>query len=130
MAVSVDKIYEFGEWRLDPAEHLLSRNGSPVPLGPKVFDTLLVLVENAGRLVTKDEFMKRVWPDTFVEDLALTQNISQLRKILGNGDEPVIETVPKRGYRLLVPVTVRERTPFVKPAARGKSARAASRLHL
>ena len=86
MAVSADRIYEFGEWRLDPAEHLLSRNGSAVPLGPKVFETLLVLVENAGRLVTKDEFMKRVWPDSFVEDLALTQNISQLRKIMGNGD--------------------------------------------
>jgi DNA-binding winged helix-turn-helix (wHTH) protein len=83
MAVSADRIYEFGEWRLDPAEHLLSRNGSGVPLGPKVFDTLLVLVENAGRLVTKDEFMKRVWPDSFVEDLALTQNISQLRKVPG-----------------------------------------------
>jgi DNA-binding winged helix-turn-helix (wHTH) protein len=120
MAVSADKIYEFGDWRLDPAEHLLLRNGSPVPLGPKVFDTLVVLVENAGRLVTKDEFMKRVWPDSFVEDLALTQNISQLRKILGNGEEPVIETVPKRGYRLLVPVRVRERTPSVEPATPGK----------
>jgi Tol biopolymer transport system component/DNA-binding winged helix-turn-helix (wHTH) protein len=130
MAVSADKTYEFGEWRLDPAEHLLSRSGSPVPLGPKVFDTLLVLVENAGRLVTKDEFMKRVWPDSFVEDLALTQNISQLRKIMGNGYEPVIETVPKKGYRLLVPVTVKERTQFVELAAQGKSAGAASRIPL
>jgi DNA-binding winged helix-turn-helix (wHTH) protein len=127
MAVSTDKIYEFGGWRLDPAEHLLSRNGSSVPLGPKVFDTLLLLVENAGRLVTKDEFMKRVWPDSFVEDLALTQNISQVRKILGNGDEPVIETVPKKGYRLLVPVTIRERTQSVEQAAQGSSAEAAGR---
>src|SRR5208282_5570577 len=87
-------------------------------------------VENAGRLVTKDEFMKRVWPDSFVEDLALTQNISQLRKIMGNGDEPVIETVPKRGYRLLVPVTVRERTQSVDPATEGKSAGATSRIPL
>jgi Tol biopolymer transport system component/DNA-binding winged helix-turn-helix (wHTH) protein len=130
MAVSTDKIYEFGEWRLDPAEHLLSRNGSPVPLGPKVFETLLLLVENAGRLVTKDEFMKRVWPDTFVEDLALTQNISQVRKILGNGDQPVIETVPKKGYRLLVPVTLGERTQSVEPAAPGRSAKAAGLLPL
>jgi Tol biopolymer transport system component/DNA-binding winged helix-turn-helix (wHTH) protein len=130
MAVSSDKIYEFGEWRLDPAEHLLSRKGSPVPLGPKVFDTLLMLVENAGRLVTKDEFMKRVWPDSFVEDLALTQNISQVRKILGNGDEPVIETVPKKGYRLLVPVTLRERTQSMEPAAPRRSAEAVSRLPL
>ena len=109
MATSADKVYEFGEWRLDPAEHLLLRNGSAVPLGPKVFDTLLLLVENAGRLVTKDEFMNRVWPDSFVEDLALTQNISQLRKVLGNGDTPVIETVPKRGYRFVLSVAVRER---------------------
>jgi Tol biopolymer transport system component/DNA-binding winged helix-turn-helix (wHTH) protein len=109
MATSADKLYEFGEWRLDPAEHLLLRNGSPVPLGPKVFDTLLLLVESAGRLVTKDEFMSRVWPDSFVEDLALTQNISQLRKVLGNGDAPVIETVPKRGYRFVLPVAVKER---------------------
>src|ERR1700733_13457260 len=130
MAVSADKTYEFGDWRLDPAEHLLSRSGSPVPIGPKVFDTLLVLVENAGRLVTKDEFMKRVWPDSFVEDLALTQNISLLRKIIRNGDDPVIETVPKRGYRLLVPVTVRERTQSVEPAAQGKSAEAESRIPL
>jgi len=129
MTVSSGKIYEFGEWRLDPAEHLLSRNGSHVSLGPKVFDTLLVLVENAGRLVTKDEFMKRVWPDSFVEDLALTQNISQLRKILGNGDEPVIETVPKRGYRLLVSVTVRERTQSAEPA-QGKSVAHARRTPL
>jgi DNA-binding winged helix-turn-helix (wHTH) protein len=130
MAVSSGKIYEFREWRLDPAEHLLSRSGSHVSLGPKVFDTLLVLVENAGRLVTKDEFMKRVWPDTIVEDLALTQNISQLRKILGNAEEPVIETVPKRGYRLLVSVTVRERTQSQDSAAHCESAGAASRTPL
>lgn len=60
MTVSVDRVYEFGEWRLDPAEHLLLRNGTAVPLGPKLFDTLLLLVENAGRLVTKEEFMRRV----------------------------------------------------------------------
>jgi Tol biopolymer transport system component/DNA-binding winged helix-turn-helix (wHTH) protein len=106
MSASSSKIYEFGEWRLDATEHLLLRKGSPVSLSPKLFDTLLVLVENAGRLVTKEEFMKRVWPDTFVEDLALTQNISQLRKVLGSAESSVIETVPKRGYRLLVPVQV------------------------
>src|SRR6516225_4109453 len=98
--------YEFGDWLLDPAEHLLLRNRKPVPLGPKVFETLLVLVENAGNLVPKDEFMKRVWPDTFVEDAALTQNISYLRRVLSKADGAVIETVPKRGYRLLLPVRV------------------------
>ena len=98
--------YAFGEWLLDPAEHLLLRNGQPIALNPKLFETLLVLVENARHLVPKGEFFKRVWPDTFVEDAALTQNISQLRKVLANGESPVIETVPKRGYRLLLTVRV------------------------
>jgi Tol biopolymer transport system component/DNA-binding winged helix-turn-helix (wHTH) protein len=130
MAASVDKIYEFGEWRLDPAEHLLLRNGFAVPLGPKVFDTLLLLIESAGRLVTKDDFMNRVWPDSFVEDLALTQNISQLRKVLGNGDEPVIETVPKRGYRFVLPVAVRERAQSPELAPQAKLPGTRKRLHL
>lgn len=130
MAASADKIYEFGEWRLDPPEHLLLHNGSAVPLGPKVFDTLLVLVENAGHLVTKDEFMNRVWPDSFVEDLALTQNISQLRKVLGSGEAPVIETVPKRRYRLVVPVMVRERTQPPELAAPVKLPGTRDRLRL
>ncbi len=103
--------YEFGEWRLDPAEHLLLRNGKPVALTPKVFETLVVLVENAGRLVQKDEFVKRVWPDTFVDDVALAKNISQLRKLIGNGHGPAIETVPKLGYRLLVPVRLVSEAP-------------------
>lgn len=110
MAVPKNPIYAFGEWRLDPAERLLLRNGSPVPLTPKVFDTLLLLIENAGCLVTKDDFMKRVWADTFVEDLALVQNISQIRKALaplpGQENGALIETVPKRGYRFLAPVQV------------------------
>jgi len=130
MAASADKLYEFGEWHLDPAEHLLLRNGSPVSLGPKVFDTLLLLVENPGRLVTKDEFMNRVWPDSFVEDLALTQNISQLRKVLGNTQSPVIETVPKRGYRFVVPVTARERTQSSGSAAQVKLPGTRDRLRL
>ena len=112
--------YEFGEWLLDPAEHLLLRNQKPVPLGPKVFETLLLLVENAGHLVPKDEFMKRVWPDTFVEDAALTQNISQLRRVLSKGDGAVIETVPKRGYRLLLSVQVlAEQHPVASDSAGG-----------
>ena len=105
MAASNKQIYVFGDWRLDPTEHLLSHKGTPIPLTPKVFDTLLLLVENSGRLVTKEEFMKRVWPDAFVEDLALVQNISQIRKALatssGAENGALIETVPKRGYRFL-----------------------------
>jgi DNA-binding winged helix-turn-helix (wHTH) protein len=130
MVVSVDRVYEFGEWRLEPAEHLLLRDGSAVPLGPKLFDTLLLLVENAGRLVTKEEFMRRIWADSFVEDLVLTQNISQLRKILGKGEEPVIETVPKRGYRLLIPVVASERVTSATPTAQGKRPQNASRLRV
>jgi DNA-binding winged helix-turn-helix (wHTH) protein/tetratricopeptide (TPR) repeat protein len=99
-------IFEFGEWRLDAAEQRLLHRGEPVPLTPKAFHTLLLLLENAGHLVSKDEFMKRVWPDAFVEDVALAQNISHLRKTLavvpGNG--LTIETVPKRGYRLSGPI--------------------------
>lgn len=98
MADSVRKRYEFEDWRLDAQERLLLRDGEAIPLTPKVFDTLMVLVENAGSLVTKEEFMKRVWPDAFVEDAVLTQNVSQLRKVLGEG---AIKTVPKKGYRFL-----------------------------
>jgi TolB-like protein/DNA-binding winged helix-turn-helix (wHTH) protein/Tfp pilus assembly protein PilF len=100
------RIYEFGDWRLDPDEHLLLRQGNPVPLTPKVFQTLVILVENAGRLVPKDEFMRRVWPDAFVEEAALAQNISLLRKTLATSasNGAAIETVPKRGYRLLAAV--------------------------
>jgi TolB-like protein/DNA-binding winged helix-turn-helix (wHTH) protein/Tfp pilus assembly protein PilF len=100
------RIYEFGDWRVDPDEHLLLRQGNPVPLTPKVFQTLVILVENAGRLVPKDEFMRRVWPDAFVEEAALAQNISLLRKTLATSasNGAAIETVPKRGYRLLAAV--------------------------
>jgi Tol biopolymer transport system component/DNA-binding winged helix-turn-helix (wHTH) protein len=99
-------IYEFGEWRLDLTGHFLLRRGEPVPLTPKVFDTLVVLVENAGRLVPKDEFFKKVWPDAFVEEAVLSQNISVLRKTLSGGNGLLIETVPKLGYRFVAKVQV------------------------
>jgi Tol biopolymer transport system component/DNA-binding winged helix-turn-helix (wHTH) protein len=105
MPVPEPHLYVFGDWCLDPAERQLLHNGTPVPLTPKVFETLLLLVENAGRLVAKEEFMKRVWPDAFVEDLALAQNISQIRKSL-SGNGAMIETVPKRGYRFTAAVQV------------------------
>src|SRR5579864_2571132 len=106
------RIYEFGDWRLDPDEHLLLRQGNPVPLTPKVFQTLVILVENAGRLVPKDEFMRRLWPDAFVEEAALAQNISLLRKTLATSaiNGAAIETVPKRGYRLLAAVRALDAT--------------------
>ncbi|MCI0620855.1 MAG: winged helix-turn-helix domain-containing protein [Acidobacteria bacterium] len=99
-------IYEFGPFRLDAAEHLLLRDGEAVPLTPKAFDLLLALVEHHGHLLEKDELLKKVWPDTFVEEANLASNISQLRKALGDGEngERYIETVPKRGYRFVAPM--------------------------
>jgi len=75
-------IYEFGPFRLDAAEHLLLRDGEAVPLQPKVFDLLLVLVERHGRLLEKDVLMKIVWPDTIVEEANLANKISILRKTI------------------------------------------------
>ncbi|HYL11379.1 MAG TPA: winged helix-turn-helix domain-containing protein [Candidatus Acidoferrales bacterium] len=98
--------YQFGEFRLDAAGKVLFRGEKRIPLTPKVMDTLLLLVESSGNVVDKDELMKRVWPDTFVEEISLTRNISVLRKVLGDGDEgrEFIETIPKRGYRFVAPV--------------------------
>ena len=95
--------YEFGRFRLKVAERVLLREGEPVPLTPKVFDILVTLVENGGQVVAKDDLMKRVWPNTFVEEGNLTQNISLLRKALGEtaGGVQFIETVPRRGYRFV-----------------------------
>jgi len=98
--------YEFGPYQIDTGERLLRRGEELIPLPPKVVSTLLVLVRNAGRMVDKSDLMKAVWPDTFVEEGALTRNISLLRKTLGDtGDEAAyIETIPRRGYRFVAPV--------------------------
>ncbi|HZQ23389.1 MAG TPA: winged helix-turn-helix domain-containing protein [Terriglobales bacterium] len=106
MSEQTKVLYEFGRFRCDPGEHLLLRNGRPLPLSPKAFEILVVLIQSNGRLMTKDELMHKVWPDTFVEEANLTVNISALRKVLGENPEgqPYIETVPKRGYRFLSPV--------------------------
>jgi DNA-binding winged helix-turn-helix (wHTH) protein len=77
---SSKQLYEFGSFLVDLEEHRLVRNGHPVPLTPKAYDTLLVLVENHGRVVGKEELMKKVWPDAFVEESGLTRNISVLRR--------------------------------------------------
>ena len=92
--------YDFGRFRLKPAERVLLREGELVPLTPKVFEILVTLVEHGGQVVAKDDLMKRVWPNTFVEEGNLTQNISLLRKALGesSGGVQFIETVPRRGY--------------------------------
>ena len=91
--------YTFDEFRVDPDERRLLRNGQTIPLPPKVFETLLLLLENSGHLVTKDEFMKRLWPNTFVGEDTLAQNISLLRRVLGGNGHEYITTVTKGGYR-------------------------------
>jgi DNA-binding winged helix-turn-helix (wHTH) protein/tetratricopeptide (TPR) repeat protein len=100
------KIYEFGSFKLDSAEHTLLQDGEIVPLTPKVFDTLLILIENSGHLVEKDEILEKVWNDTIVEEANLAKNISILRKVLSNDGlgESFIETVPKLGYRFTAEV--------------------------
>ncbi len=95
--------FAFGPFLLDLRTGILSREGQPVALTPKEFDTLAVLVEAGSRLVPKDDLITRVWPDSYVGDGSLARNISILRKTLG---EDLIETVPRRGYRLTVPVIV------------------------
>src|SRR2546421_12898399 len=93
--------FEFGTYRLEPRERLLLKDGKPVALTALVFDLLLTLVENAGETVDKDTLMRRMWPDTFVEDGNLHHYISSLRKTLGDDhhNQQVIKTIPKRGYQ-------------------------------
>ncbi|HKE55874.1 MAG TPA: winged helix-turn-helix domain-containing protein [Pyrinomonadaceae bacterium] len=98
--------YEFGAFQLIPAEHQLLHQGVPVPLPPKAFETLVVLVEKSGHLVEKEELMRTLWPDSFVEEANLTHHIWTLRKALGEGENGTryIETVPRRGYRFVADV--------------------------
>jgi TolB-like protein/Tfp pilus assembly protein PilF len=99
-------VYEFGPFRLNPRERLLLHETRSVPLTPKVFDTLIVLVRNRGHVVSKDELMREIWPDTNVEEANLTQNVSMLRKVFGQRDKgnSYIETIPKLGYRFMADV--------------------------
>jgi DNA-binding winged helix-turn-helix (wHTH) protein/tetratricopeptide (TPR) repeat protein len=96
------ELYEFGPFRVDPEKEILLRGGEPVPLTPKTFQILLVLVRHSKEVVTKDDLMKTVWPDTFVEEANLSRNIFMLRKALGETpqDHRYILTVPGQGYRL------------------------------
>ena len=98
--------YRFGPFLLDPAERLISRDGVPLTLTPKVFDTLLCLVRNYGHVLTKDELLSQVWPDTFVEEVNLAVNISTLRKAFGESPHHCryIATVPGRGYKFVAEV--------------------------
>ena len=124
-------LYEFGPFRLDPAERSLLRDGKAVPLTPKAFELLVLLVENRGHLLKKDELIERVWPNTFVEEANLAQNVSALRKALDdkNGGAQYIETVPKGGYRFTA--AVGDHTPSAvveSPAVEPPSSRPASRV--
>jgi DNA-binding winged helix-turn-helix (wHTH) protein/tetratricopeptide (TPR) repeat protein/TolB-like protein len=96
--------YAFGPFVLDASERLLLRDRAPIQLSDKVFDTLVILVRNGGRLVTKEELFDAIWPETHIEESNLNQNISALRRVFGDFD--CIQTVPKHGFRFSTPVTV------------------------
>src|SRR6187200_763446 len=125
-------IHRFSDFTIDIQQKVLMRGGTAIPLAPKVFETLLALIENHGRVVLKEELMKRLWPDTFVEESNLTFNIQQLRKSLGdNARTPVfIETIPRRGYRFIANVEplLIDRAEVHVPAAPRSVARARTRF--
>ena len=106
MLQSAQVLYEFGPFRLDPSQDLVLEGTRKIPLTPKAYQTLLVLLENRGRILSKDELLQKIWPDAFVEEATLAQNIFTLRKHLRDDRETAlyIETVPKRGYRFVADV--------------------------
>src|SRR5262245_16916337 len=100
-------VYRFGRFCVDTREQQLTREGSAIPITPKVFDTLVTFLRNPGRLLTKDDLLQAIWPDTAVEEANLTVNVSTLRRLLEvKGQPPCIETVPRRGYRFVLSVNV------------------------
>jgi DNA-binding winged helix-turn-helix (wHTH) protein len=103
MSAAIRQFYSFGDFMVDTDQKILLRRGKPLPLTPKVFDMLLILIENSGRIVEKEVLMNRLWPDTFVEESNLTFNIHLLRKALGDDTHhpQFIETVARRGYRFI-----------------------------
>ena len=101
------EIYRFEEFELDPARRSLARNGNQITLSPKAFEVLTYLVMNSGRVVTKDELLKAVWPQSFVEENNLTQHISSLRKALAEKANYIV-TIPGRGYHFTAAVQEKE----------------------
>jgi DNA-binding winged helix-turn-helix (wHTH) protein len=99
-------IYEFGPFRVDLERYLLLRDEKSIPISPKVFETLIFLIQHRGEVVKKDDIMSKVWPDTFVEESNLAQNIFLLRKSLGEEktEHRYIITIPGAGYRFVAPV--------------------------
>lgn len=106
MMMETGHFYDFGPFRLDARKHLLLRGGQPMALTPKALETLMLLVESCGRVMEKDELMKKLWPDAFVEEANLAQHISTLRRVLGEspGDHHYIVTVPGHGYQFVAEV--------------------------
>lgn len=102
-------VYQFGEFQLDPSQKILLRDGQHVHLELKSFLILLELVEAQGRVLSKNDLMKKIWPETFVEEGNLTKNISRLRKALSKGESAdFIETIAKVGYRFIAPLILVE----------------------
>lgn len=137
MSSQMNGLCEFGPFRLDPAERLLLRGSQSVPLTPKAFEVLVTLVARPGRLISKEELLKQVWPDTFVEEANLSYNVSLLRKALGDEVAPhrYIETVTKRGYRFTSnvrkcepPIAAEPEVPVDNPGAAQKLGAGRSRL--
>src|SRR2546427_7678582 len=105
MSKAAKHSYEFGPFRLEPAEHLLMRAEEPVQLPPKAFETLVLLVQNSGHVLQKNELMAALWPNSFVEESNLTQNIFLVRKALGEDQaQQYVKTIPRVGYRFMMPV--------------------------
>ncbi|HWB99812.1 MAG TPA: winged helix-turn-helix domain-containing protein [Bryobacteraceae bacterium] len=106
MPIETRELYEFGDFRLDAARRLVTQLEQPLRLNSKAFETLLVLVRNRRRVVSKDELMQTLWPDTFVEEVNLAQNISAIRKALGEtpGENRYIATIPGKGYQFVCQV--------------------------
>ena len=111
------EVYSFAEFRLDIVERRVFRNGTPLQLPPKIFDILKLLVQRSGRIVTKKEIIKRVWPEIFVEENNLTVRMSQLRKALSDcAERRLIETVPGSGYRFVARVREEQKSGSDRPA--------------
>jgi TolB-like protein/DNA-binding winged helix-turn-helix (wHTH) protein/Tfp pilus assembly protein PilF len=108
MSMMQRELYEFGPFTLDAVERTVSREGTPLAMTPKVFETLLYLVRNQGRILSKDELLEKIWPGVFVEEVNLAVNISTLRKLLGDSaqDPRYVTTVSGRGYRFIAEVRV------------------------
>lgn len=109
MQLKSNDLYDFDNFRFDVKEKVLSRNGVAIPIAPKVFTTLKILISNAGHLLEKQELMEAIWPNQFVEESNLTYNIKMLRKALGDAaaQPRFIETVPRSGYRFIAKIKER-----------------------